>query len=977
MRAQNNSRIGSLLQYTGLVFCFFVFPFFIFYSSLGSLFELRLENHRHQVFQQLSDHLKQLTPFNDERRYYHLLLQKTFELAKQQADPVSYLEKAIARLKQRHPQRLEFIVWDKSGNVVERLTDEKRFRFVIRRLYEVLRSVTNHVTTGGSEKIKDLDIVKSNLNLIRQFLGRVFLPDTLNQPYLDDENSSLILADYGKNRPYFWYHTDPAVSMLCFVSWEAINDDQGLRSIVNAVNLGNDSIVTGFASLHELDQPFMGRHQHIKNEVVMALARYENSSEQMIESRSAQIVVQLLNPHTRIFALSMKDEDIYNPDQMRVLVVTRAILIYLLIGLLVYFNFRVRRAFFSIRWKLLLLFLYANVAPLTVLGAIAYDYLQNRKVSLRNEIQLESARLLRDIDNRFKIQSKEFTQRLNTLLDRINQENGNRMLDDKEIEKIAVSLQAFSPSEAFLIDRNGRMNFAFGSGGRNISHSTSYVKNIADAMLKYHNRIITVADKSDMLSKIADPEHSDFVRNSIRDSSKIWPMSVGDSMKMGYWNMLGDKQNYQNNYFLLLMWDEDVFQRLFLDQYFSSMKRTGLLAGTFARTVNSNEVIPAAAGDSAELVSFLKTVAHSSGNIYASLRLASQECLATGWRGKNMNYTCFAVVYPTSDIESEIASIIHRLLTGAFLSIMLTIIIAMAVARQFLEPVKALSDAATAVSRHDYRYRINIPDKDEFGHLGQTMNSMIEGLGELEIAKIVQESLFPERQPVFKPFSIYGQSVVMTTLAGDYFDFVEIGNDGLGIMIGDVAGHGISAALIMAMAKAGVKMASEEEKLDTCRFTAELHRIVCSLKTGRLKRMMTFQYLVLDRHSANIRVTNAGHCYPLLVDSGQQRTEYLEIPGTPLGAGKLPHYQSVSMQLQPGQALILYTDGVAEAHAASGQVMGYERFARLALLNYSDDAKTFYRRIYNACLEWSGNESNDDLTMILLVYPRNRSGSSQ
>ncbi len=972
MRAQKNSRIGLLLQYTGLVFCFFVFPFFVFYSSLGSLLELRLDNHRHRVFQKLSDNLKQLMPFNDERRYYHLILQKTFDLAKQQPDPVSYLEKAIARLKQRHPQRFEFIIWDDSGNVIEKLTDEKRFRFVIRKLYEVLRAVTNHVTTGGSEEIKNLDIVKSNLNLIRHFLGRVFLPSTLDTPYLDEDNSSLILADYGKSRPYFWYHTDEKISMLCFVSWEAITGDHGIRSIIKAANLGNSDIVTGYASLHKLDQPFMCRHQHVKNEVIMALARYENSSEQTIETQNTQISVQLLNPHTRIFALSLKDNEIYNPDQMRQLIVTRAVLIYLLVGLLVYFNFRVRRAFFSIRWKLLLLFLYANVAPLTVLGAIAYDYLQNRKVSLRNEIQLESARLLRDIDNRFKIQSEEFTQRLNNMVDRINQEYGDRTLDDGQIEKIAATILEYSPSEAFLIDRNGRMNFALG-GGRDISHSTSYVKNIADALLKYHNRIITVADKSDMLSKIADPEHSDFVRNSIRDSSKIWPVSVGDSIKMGYWNMFGDKRTYQNNYFMLLLWEEEVFQRLFLDHYFSNMKKTGLLTGAFARTVSSSEIVPATAGDSMELISFLKTVAHSSGNIYASLYLNNQECMATGWRGKNMNNTCFAVVYPTAEIEAEISIISRRLLIGAILSIMLTIIIAMAVARQFLEPVRALSDAATAISRHDYRYRINIPDKDEFGHLGQTMNDMIEGLGELEIAKIVQESLFPERQPDFSPFSIYGESVVMTTLAGDYFDFVEIGNDRLGIMIGDVAGHGISAALIMAMAKAGVKMASDEEKLDTCCFTEELHKIILSLKTGRLKRMMTFQYLVLDRQSASLDLTNAGHRYPLVIDSMHQKTDYIKAPGSPLGAGKSPRYQRISMQMHPGQALILYTDGVAEAQNANGEVMGYDRFAELALLSYSDNAETFYRKIYDACLEWSGNESSDDITMIVIVYPDNRS----
>lgn len=962
-----------MLQYIGLVFCFFVFPFFVFNTSLGSLLELRLENHRHEVFQKLSERLKILMPYGDERRYYHLMLQKVFNIARQQPDPVIYLEKAIERLKSRHPQRLEFIVWNEAGEVVEKLTDEKKFRFVVRKLYEVLRGVTTHILTGNSEEIKDIEVVKSNLNLIKHFLGRVFLPDSLQQPYLDEDRASLILADYGKNRPYFWYHTGARVSMLCFISWDAIKDNHGIKSIVRAANLGDSDIITGFASLHELDAPFVGQKTQVINEIIMALARYENSSEQTIETERTQIVVQMLNPHTRIFALSLKDHEIYNPERLRQLIVTRAVLIYLLAGLLIYFNFKVRRAFFSIRWKLLLLFFYANVAPLTVLGAIAYDYLQNRKVSLRNEIQLESARLLRDIDNRFKIQGEEFTTRLNQMVSSINSENGAKMLNQKQIERVKKKILEYQPTEAFMVDRNGKMIFAFGSAGRNVSHSTSYVKNVADAMLKYHNRIIVVSDKSDVLSKIADPEEADFIRNSIRDSNKIWPMSIGDSVKMGYWGMLGDKAAYINNYFLLLLWDEEVFQQLFLDQHFVSMKRSGLLIGTYARTANSSQIVPAVANGSDELAAFFKSVAHSGGNIYGNLQLAGKSCLATGWRGKNMNYTCFAVVRPLAEIDSEIASISRRMLTAAIFSVILTIIIALAVARQFLRPLKALSTAATAVSRHDFRHRMEITDRDEFGHLSQVMNSMIESLGELEIARIVQESLFPERQPQFSPFEIYGESVVMTTLAGDYFDFVDIDSDKLGIMIGDVAGHGISAALIMAMAKAGVKMAGKEEILDPCRFTNELHRIIFSLKSGRLKRMMTFQYLLLDKKSAAIKFTNAGHCYPLFIDHGLKQARYIEAPGLPLGVGKTPRYRQFSVELAPGQALILYTDGVAEAQTADGKVLGYERFAETVLRNYSNNAETFYRKIYRECLEWSEKVSGDDITMIVICYPDSRS----
>ncbi|EKD84190.1 MAG: hypothetical protein ACD_39C00191G0001, partial [uncultured bacterium] len=252
---------------------------------------------------------------------------------------------------------------------------------------------------------------------------------------------------------------------------------------------------------------------------------------------------------------------------------------------------------------------------------------------------------------------------------------------------------------------------------------------------------------------------------------------------------------------------------------------------------------------------------------------------------------------------------------------------------------------------------------------GQVMNRMIEGLGELEIARIVQESLLPEKQPTFKPFDIYGQSVAMTTLAGDYYDFIEIDNDRMGIMIGDVAGHGISAALIMAMAKAGVKMASREEMLNGARFVEELHKILYSQKEGQLKRMMTFQYLLLNRTDSSIDLTNAGHCDPLLVDGINRQATYLKLIGMPLGVNKSPQYSSQIIKLMPGQALILYTDGIVEVKNAGGEILGHNRLAQMALQNYRQSSESFYRNLYQEYLDWSGKTSGDDCTMIIIGHP--------
>ena len=417
------------------------------------------------------------------------------------------------------------------------------------------------------------------------------------------------------------------------------------------------------------------------------------------------------------------------------------------------------------------------------------------------------------------------------------------------------------------------------------------------------------------------------------------------------------------------MWDEEEFQQIFLDQDFRQLPRNGLMSGTFARTDNSRQMFPDISDTDSELAAFLRDTAHTSGNVYSSLQFAGQTHLVAGWRGKNMNKTCFAVVYPISEIDAEISEITGRMLAGAAMSVILTIIIALAVARQFLEPIRSLSAAATAISMQDYRHRIDIADKDEFGHLGQVMNRMIEGLGELEIAKVVQESLFPEKQPDFAPFDIFGKSVASTTLAGDYYDFIEMNDSCMSVMIGDVAGQGIAAALIMAMAKAGVKMANRDEMLEGAQFVEELHKILYSLKDGQLKRMMTFQYLLLEKTAASINIYNAGHCHPLLIDSKSSQASYIELVSKPLGVDESPSSSTCSLNLQPGQALILYTDGMTEGQNEAGEAFGNERLAQTALMNYQKNSESYYHALYQEYLDWSGKTGGDDCTLIIIGYP--------
>jgi serine phosphatase RsbU (regulator of sigma subunit) len=354
-------------------------------------------------------------------------------------------------------------------------------------------------------------------------------------------------------------------------------------------------------------------------------------------------------------------------------------------------------------------------------------------------------------------------------------------------------------------------------------------------------------------------------------------------------------------------------------------------------------------------------------NLIGSLVVCGAPHLFVGLKGKSLSNNLLAMLYPDSKLEEQIDSLRARILAGAALSLFLTLIIGQALSRQFLTPIRHLADATLAIGGRHFNHRIPIIDEDEFGHLNQVFNRVIEGLGELEVAKIVQESLFPGNNFKAGNFSIYGKSVVMTTLGGDYYDCLQINKDLWGVVIGDVAGHGVPAGLMMAMAKASVLMAPEHVKIDAAALTARLHHMFFAIKNDRLKRMMTFQYFVMKPDDGSFSFANAGHCFPILVKPAQQSAELIEHVATPLGIGPRARYKNFEFRVEPGESLLLYTDGIAEAKNAQGEEFGYERLKQLALDAFDPDPEAFYRKIFAAYENWSARP-DDDLTIILVNH---------
>lgn len=956
------SFVAKTISWLGIIFCFLLFPAFVLETSLQSLFELQLNNHRQQVFGQLTKRNELLSSYNDERKYFEKLLRKIFSLAHEQQDSMAYLNKALQRLKQNYPNQLEFIVWNNRGQIVEKLTDEKRYRYVLKKLFKVLKDVRDNILSETPINIKEISSLKENLNIVKQFLGRVFLPETLRFPYQKEGEAALILADYGRERPYFWYHIGNKFGLLVFINWELIKGSFGLNRLCTTLNRRFPDSFCGYTHISDLTRIEPQPPANFHTEILTGLTRFENIAEQAIEQKNSLMSVQLLNSKVRIFNITTKNRELFDLEDRKIKILLKLAVLYAIGLALLYFNFVIRKAFFSIRFKLLLLFLYSNLAPLAVLGFIAYDYLQHQRISFRDEISMESARLLRDFDARFEQQKFDFTMGLNRQIAAINRK-GALNLDEKTIAVIKAMVKEFQVSESFLFEDGGGTVFAENAQGKSISSSVGYFKTLADGVLRYMNKIIKKADKSDMLSKITSPEDSDFIRNSIRDSRKIWPISVGNAVRMGYWNFFGQPELYINRYFLLLMWSEEDLQRIYIQQNSNLLAKNPLGLNLYVRSNKSGKLIVAADHNPDEMHRFLRLIQERGAISNNSLKIGENNYIGMGMVGNKLNQMTLCALFPQSRIEKHVTQIAGKLFAGGILSILLTSVLGLLVAHQFMKPVESLATAAKEINRQNYRYRIEGLDQDEFGHLGTVVNRVSEGLAELEIAKVVQESLFPEEILVKDDFAVYGKSVVMTTLGGDYFDYFIIDEENFGVIIGDVAGHGVGAALIMAMAKARVNMTTQEQRLDPAQLTSMVHQIVLSLKSRNLRRMMTFQYLVINSRSGLVKFCNAGHCYPICVS--QNSADYIEHIGSPLGAGRKARYQNKEFYLQPGESLLLYTDGIVEAQNRHGEQLGFAGLQKWARMVFAQDCQNAYHKIFNAYVEWAG-EAGDDTTIIVI-----------
>jgi phosphoserine phosphatase RsbU/P len=243
---------------------------------------------------------------------------------------------------------------------------------------------------------------------------------------------------------------------------------------------------------------------------------------------------------------------------------------------------------------------------------------------------------------------------------------------------------------------------------------------------------------------------------------------------------------------------------------------------------------------------------------------------------------------------------------------------------------------------------------------------LIEIRKELAIAREIQMSILPRELPRSDRLNIEACYLPMTEVAGDFYDFLIVDPNHIGVLIADVSGHGVPAALIASMIKM-IIAAQLRNADDPARIMTVLNQALCGRFQGHL---VTAAYLYLDLQSQKLTYSAAGHPPLLWFQRLEEQTRSVEENGLLLGVMPEAPYSSVEREINPGDRLLLYTDGVLEAENKDKEAFGEKRIQHVLHSAKSLNARQFATLLLNELAQWTGSKDgqNDDLTLVIIDF---------
>jgi len=359
-------------------------------------------------------------------------------------------------------------------------------------------------------------------------------------------------------------------------------------------------------------------------------------------------------------------------------------------------------------------------------------------------------------------------------------------------------------------------------------------------------------------------------------------------------------------------------------------------------------------------------------DVHGEPHLASTHTFAIG---DDLVWTVAAVA-PKEDFLSGVWDSQRHALIAALVAVLLALVLAAALAKRVSKPVESLIGFMKKVGQGDLESRAEFGGGVEFRRLSEALNAMIGDLRDrvrllhsINVAMEVQQRLLPAKPPVVPGLDVAGHSTYCDETGGDYYDFLlvdELDAKRVMIALGDVMGHGVAAALVMAGARAVLRDRADSGG-SLCELMTRLNRLLA--EEG--PRFMTMHLSVVDVAERTLRWVSAGHDPAIVYDPSTGLFEETSEGDLPLGFMDDGEYQEHrNGPMKPGQIVVIGTDGVWESPNEQNEPFGKERLKDAIRESAAESASVVVKTVVERLAEFRGHaRQEDDVTLVVIKFP--------
>ncbi|RMF65011.1 MAG: HAMP domain-containing protein [Calditrichaeota bacterium] len=373
---------------------------------------------------------------------------------------------------------------------------------------------------------------------------------------------------------------------------------------------------------------------------------------------------------------------------------------------------------------------------------------------------------------------------------------------------------------------------------------------------------------------------------------------------------------------------------------------------------------------------------HHKAHGYANFTYYQQGTVAKGRQGERKigYFKYFApwdwVILATGyekDVFSSRDQLRSTLIQLAGLVIVVGVVIVYLLFGRMFQPLQQLTESTKEVARGNWDISINYNSHDEIGALAQSFDQMVRSLRknarmwhEFQVARDMQAQMLPDKQPRVSGLTISARSIPAREVGGDFYDFLEFDDDKLGLVVGDVSGHGVSAAMVMTAAMSAVRFAAEEKATTDD---------VLSLVNLRLSKdiqnhmFVALFYGIIETKTRKLYYTNAGQTMPFLWRKGEVKFLPQAERGDrfPLGIERSTVYEQLSIDLEPDDILVFYTDGIVDAMNGSCEAYGFDRLSASIRKYAASPPDVMLSSLVAEMQRYSNtSEQQDDVTVVIV-----------